>query len=85
MQEMRKIKTSRTMSERRDNEGLVRKAFLDTLYDESFEDPYKYESFEEAMQDLSGKFKLSMAEISYLRKKSADGKVSFHKIVKRQE
>lgn len=82
--EMKKLRTSQSSTPRRDVEGLVRKAFLDTLYDESFEDPYRYSSFEEAMQDLSGKFKLSMTEITYLKNK-ANGKVSFHKIVNRQK
>lgn len=56
---------------------LKRKAFLDALLDEAIEEPYTYSSFEEAIADLSGKFKLSLDEIKYLKQSSKDKKIKF--------
>lgn len=49
---------------------LKRAALLDNLYEEFMEDPYKYASMPEAISDLSGKFRLNIAEIKYLQDRS---------------
>lgn len=82
MSEIKRIKTrydnGKPAVNRQDKTaGLTRKAFLDTLLDEAMEDPYTYASFDEAIIDLSGKFKLSMEELSYLKKQAKGGKVKF--------
>jgi hypothetical protein len=61
---------------------LVRKAFLDTLYDEAVEKPYEYENFDVAIKDLSSKFKVSLTllEIMYLKKRSKTENLTFAKL-----
>ena len=49
---------------------IKRQAFLDDLANESFEDPYEFSSIDEAIAHLSKKFKLSISELVYLRKKA---------------
>ena len=56
---------------------LKRQAFLDALLDEAVEDPYNFRSFGEAIDSLSGKFKLSLDEIKYLKSAAKAQKVRF--------
>jgi len=61
---------------------LKRRAFLDTLYDEAMEKPYDYTSFNEAITDLSSKFKVSLTldELVYLKKKAKAANLTFAKL-----
>jgi len=78
MSEIKKINTKYSKAKiTKTQEKLKRKAFLDAILDEAIEDPYTYNSFEEAIADLSGKFKLSIDEIKYLKEASKDRKIKF--------
>lgn len=66
---MKQIRT-RFTKEARVASPLKRQAFLDTLYDEAMEDPYRGDSIAAIVSDLAKRHKLSFEEMLYLKKKS---------------
>jgi hypothetical protein len=67
--EMKRLKTRFTKVAKAPN-VIKRQAFLDALYDEAYEDPYRFTSITAAVDHLSQKFGLSLDEILYLKKKA---------------
>lgn len=62
---------------------ITRQAFLDDLANEAIEDSYTFNSIADAVSFLTQKYKLSMDEIKYLKKKAEAGKINF--VEKRRE
>lgn len=66
---MKELKTRYTKQPKR-KPILMRQAFLDDLMYEALEDPYRFDTIDEAIAYLSSKYKLAIDELTYLKKKA---------------
>lgn len=66
---MKQIRTRFTKQAKAPN-TFKRQAFLDALYDEAMEDPYRGDSIATIVSELAKRHKLSFDEMVYLKKKS---------------
>lgn len=56
---------------------LKRQGFLDDLAYEAVEDPYQFDSIDEAVNHLTSKYSLAFDEIVYLKKRAKANKIDY--------
>lgn len=76
MEKFKELRTRYTKSAKR-KVAFEKQAFLDDLVNEAIEEPYQFNSIDEAVSYLSRKYKLNVDELAYVKKSAESKKISF--------